>query len=340
MAVSVREVAGAAGVSVGTVSNVLNRPDKVAPDTVARVMEAIDRLGFVRNDAARQLRAGHSRTIGLVVLDLRNPFFTEVARGAEERASPEGLTVLVANSDEQHEREAIHLDLFEQQRVFGVLVTPVAENVQKLRRMRDRGIPTVFVDRESHDPSFASVSVDDVEGGRIAAQHLLDIGRRRVAFVGGPASIRQVSDRLDGAQRAVAAGGKGATLEFIGTSALTVEEGRLAGLRIIERDRAARPDALFAANDLLAIGLLQSLVMTHDLRVPDDIAVIGYDDIGFARAAVVPLSSVRQPAALIGSTAVELLADISRGQARAGEHVVFRPELIVRETTVRGVKGE
>ena len=340
MTVSVRDVAGAAGVSVGTVSNVLNRPEKVSPETVARVLGVIDRLGFVRNDAARQLRAGRSRTIGLVVLDLRNPFFTEVARGAEERAGVDGLSVLVANSDEKQDREATHLDLFEEQRVFGVLVTPVAENLAKLRRMRDRGIPAVFVDRESRDPSFASVAVDDVEGGRIAAAHLLDVGRRRLAFVGGPISTRQVSDRLDGAQRAVAAFGADATLEFLGTSALTVDEGRRAGRRIAERERAARPDAIFAANDLLAIGLLHSLVMTAQVRIPDDVAVIGYDDIGFASTAVIPLSSVRQPAALIGSTAVDLLVDPSRDQARPGEHVVFRPELIVRETTVSGARRD
>ena len=114
MAVSVRDVAAAASVSVGTVSNVLNRPEKVAPETVARVMAAIDELGFVRNDAARQLRAGRSRSIGLVVLDVRNPFFTEVARGAEDRAAEESMTILLGNSDENADRERSYLDLFEE----------------------------------------------------------------------------------------------------------------------------------------------------------------------------------------------------------------------------------
>lgn len=331
MAASVRDVADDAGVSVGTVSNVLNHPAKVSAATVARVQASIERLGFVRNDAARQLRAGRSRTIGLVVLDLRNPFFTEVARGAEERAAEHGLTVLVANSDEKQPREAMYLDLFEQQRVFGVLVTPVAENMPRLTRMRDRGIPTVLVDRQSHDPSFASVAVDDHEGGRIAAAHLLASGRRRIAFVGGPIALRQVSDRLSGAQAAVAT--SGGSLELIGTEALTVDEGRRAGRRILERDAAHRPDAVFAANDLLALGLLQSLVMTGDARVPEDIAIIGYDDIDFSAAAVIPLSSVRQPAGLIGSTAVDLLLELQSGAAEQREHIVFRPELVVRDST-------
>ncbi|NYE18905.1 LacI family DNA-binding transcriptional regulator [Microbacterium immunditiarum] len=330
MAVSVRDVADDAGVSVGTVSNVLNRPEKVAPGTVARVQASIERLGFVRNDAARQLRAGRSRTIGLIVLDVRNPFFTEVARGAEERAAEHGLSVLVANSDEKQHREATYLDLFEEQRMFGVLVTPVAENLPRLRRMQDRGIPTVLVDRESHDAAFASVAVDDVEGGRIAAEHLLSMGRRRIAFVGGPVSIRQVSDRLAGAQTAVAAAG--GQLEFIGTDALTVEEGRRVGRGIRDRSPADRPDAIFAANDLLALGVLQSLVMAGSVRVPEDIALIGYDDIDFSAAAVIPLSSVRQPAALIGSTAVDLLLEQQQG-ARPREHVVFQPVLVVRAST-------
>ncbi len=339
MAVSVRDVADDAGVSVGTVSNVLNRPEKVAPETVARVQASIERLGFVRNDAARQLRAGRSRTIGLIVLDVRNPFFTEVARGAEERAAEHGLSVLVANSDEKQHREATYLDLFEEQRMFGVLVTPVAENLPRLRRMQERGIPTVLVDRESHDAAFASVAVDDVEGGRIAAEHLLSIGRRRIAFVGGPVSIRQVSDRLAGAQTAVAA--VGGQLEFIGTDALTVEEGRRVGRGIRDRSPADRPDAIFAANDLLALGVLQSLVMVpptpeaggaEAVRVPEDIALIGYDDIDVSAAAVSPLSSVRQPAALIGSTAVDLLLERQQG-ARPREHVVFQPVLVVRAST-------
>jgi len=145
--VSVRDVAVAAGVSVGTVSNVLNRPDRVAGATVERVNAAIADLGFVRNDAARQLRAGRSRSIGLVVLDVSNPFFTDVARGAEQRAAEEGLSVLLGNSDESSSRERGYLDLFEEQRVHGVLISPIADDLPRLRRLRERGIPVVLVDR-------------------------------------------------------------------------------------------------------------------------------------------------------------------------------------------------
>lgn len=333
MSVSVKDVAARASVSVGTVSNVLNRPEKVAPDTVSRVQTAIDELGFVRNDAARQLRDGRSRSIGLIVLDVANPFFTDVARGAEDRAAEEHLTVLLGNSDENTLRETSYLDLFEEQRVHGVLISPVGDVSARLERLRQRGTPTVLVDRQTDDESLSSVAVDDVAGGTLAVSHLASIGRRRVAFVGGPDSIRQVADRLIGARKAADAT-EGMTLEVVPTEALTVLEGRAAGKAIMQREKADRPDAIFAANDLLALGVLQALNMAGVSLVPHEIALIGYDDIAFASAAVVPLSSVRQPSVLIGSTAVDLLLrESAGGDDFVHEQIVFQPELVVREST-------
>ncbi|MDF2576122.1 MAG: LacI family transcriptional regulator, partial [Agromyces sp.] len=331
--VSVRDVAAAASVSVGTVSNVLNRPEKVSPATVERVTQAIAELGFVRNDAARQLRAGRSRSIALIVLDAGNPFFAEVARGAEDRAAEAGMSVLLGNSDERSDREDAYVELFREQRVNGVLVTPVDGDLGRLERLRTGGVPVVLVDHEDSARGFGSVSVDDVEGGYLAVSHLLSTGRRRVAFIGGPGSIRQVADRLEGARRAIAEV-PGAALEVIEMSALSVLQGREAGELLRGRTAADRPDAVFAANDLLAVGALQAFTLMSDLQVPRDIALIGYDDIDFASATVVPLSSIRQPAHLIGYTAVDLLLkDI---EAPEGEHertVRFQPELVVREST-------
>ena len=136
MTANIRDVAERAGVSVGTVSNVLNHREKVSPDAVRRVREAIDALGYVRNDAARQLRVGRSSTVGLVVLDVRNPFFTDLARGAESEAARHGLSVILGNSDEDVEREAGYLDLFEEQRVRGILISPYREVGPHLRRLR------------------------------------------------------------------------------------------------------------------------------------------------------------------------------------------------------------
>ncbi|MBO0812492.1 MAG: LacI family DNA-binding transcriptional regulator [Microlunatus sp.] len=336
-AVSIRDVAERAGVALGTVSNVLNRPQKVAEPTRKRVLDAIAELGFVRNDAARQLRAGLSRTLGLVVLDVGNPFFADVGRGVEDRAAEEGLSVLLGNSDETAARESAHLDLFEQQRVRGLLISPVGDVYERLGRLRDRGTPTVLVDRPAEDHPYSSVWVDDVAGGRLAAQHLLETGRRRIAFVGGPATLRQVADRRSGADQAVA--GTGATLEVIEADSLSVDDGNKIGAVIAARPAADRPDAIFAANDLVAIGLMQTLALMDHRLVPGEIALIGYDDIDFAAAAVIPLSSIRQPAELIGRTAVELLiqelASIEAGADPDHEQVVFQPELVVRESTTQ-----
>jgi len=334
MSVSIKDVAARAKVSVGTVSNVLNSRDRVSADVAARVDEAIRDLGYVRNDAARQLRAGRSTAIGLVILDVGNPFFTDLARGAEDEAASAGYSIILGNSDEKAEREATYLDLFEQQRMRGVLISPLGDITERLRRLRDRGIPAVLVDRTTADPSFSSVSVDDIAGGALAMEHLVEIGRRRVAFVGGPMTIRQVSDRLEGARRA-AARHAGTQLEVVEVDALSVLAGRTAGLEIIARPPEDRPDAIFAANDLVAVGVLQALVMNGStVRVPDEIALIGYDDIDFARATVFPLSSIRQPSSLIGQTAVQILLEEAADPTVEPRQVVFQPELVVRQSTV------
>ncbi len=331
MAASIRDVADRAGVSVGTVSNVLNHVDRVKEDSVRRVHEAIAELGYVRNDAARQLRAGRSLMVGLVVLDVRNPFFTELARGAEREAARHGLSVVLANSDEDIAQEARHIDLFEQQRVRGILLSPYQEVGPRLRQMKQRGIPAVLVDRRSADEQFSSVSVDDELGGYLAARHLLDAGRRRLLFVGGPLDMRQVDDRRSGARRAVGEVAD-AELQTLPSAASTVDAGRTAGDQVAAMAATDRPDAMFCANDLVALGVLQGL-LTHGIRVPQDVALIGFDDIDFAAAAAVPLSSVRQPSGLMGETALRLLLEHSADPEREPEHIVFQPELIARDST-------
>lgn len=335
MAVSVRDVANKAGVSVGTVSNVLNTPSKVAETTVLKVQQAIDDLGFIRNDAARQLRAGKSRSIGLLVLDVRNPFFTDIARGAEEAANDHNMSVLLANSDETQEREKQLLGLFEEQRVAGLLVSPVTSDIDELKKTQARGTPIVLVDRQSKDKSFSSVSVDDVAGGEMAVQHLIDTGRKKILFAGGPVGIEQISDRLKGAQKAVSLN-KGVHLETYATKNLTVLEGRALGDEILNRPKAKRPDAIFAANDLLALGIMQALVVSTEVSIPEDIALVGYDDISYASTAIISLTSIRQPSMLIGAQAVELLLQETEApRVGKGRQVVFQPELVVRDTTAK-----
>ena len=335
---SIREVARHAGVSLGTVSNVLNRPESVSASTRARVEGSIRELGFVRNESARTLRAGRSRTVGLVVLDVANPFFTDVARGAEDVAEENGMVVTLCNSSESAARETRHLDHLEEQRVQGVLITPVEGANSRLERLVERGIPVVLVDRGSGAPNRCSVAVDDVKGGRTAVAHLLDRGHRRIAFVGGPSGIQQVRDRYAGAESAVKSCGaqrssRPPVLELMETPSLTLRAGMEAGAHIASISPSRRPTAVFCANDLLALGLLQE-AMHQGLHVPDDVAIVGYDDIDFAAAAVVPLSSVRQPRDQLGRAAAELLFDeISAGESHRHRQILFEPELIVRRSS-------
>ena len=335
MPASIRDVAQRAGVSVGTVSNVLNRPDEVSSESIERVSRAIEELGYVRNDAARKLRAGVSTSVGFVVLDGQNPFYTDVVRGAEDEASRHGIAVLYGNTDEDPARERLYLDLFEEQQVRGVLIAPYGDITARLQKLRDRGIAAVLVDRFSADGRLSSVSVDSVMGGRLAVEHLIATGRRRIAFVGGPFDMRQVIDRLAGARVAAENASPAVEVEVVATAAMTVEEGASAGSRILQRPRRDWPDALFASNDLLALGLLQSLVVQGRMLVPDEIAIIGFDDIPFAAAAAVPLSSMRQPSRMMGRTALRVLLEEAADPSSATRQTVFQPELILRASTAR-----
>jgi LacI family transcriptional regulator len=335
MSPSIKDVAAFAGVSVGTVSNVLNHPGRVSPDTVDKVRGAIKSLGFVRNDVARHLRAGDSRTIAMLVMDAANPFFTDLAKGAEDQAATLGLSVVMGNTAESSERENNYLDLFEEQRVRGVLISPSGDVEERLLQLKKFGIPSVLVDRASTSGKLSSVSVDDEAGGRIAVNHLIESGRSRIGFVGGALDVPQVRDRLSGAREALDSH-PGVSLDVYETSATTVLEGRRVGEQIVALDTSARPDAIFAANDLVAIGLLQAFMAIPQIRVPDDIALIGYDDIDFSPSAIVPLTSIRQPSRLMGQTALDILNSEALDASAKPQEVVFQPELIVRTSTSTG----
>jgi LacI family transcriptional regulator len=331
--VGIKDVAQHAGVSVGTVSNAINRPDLVAPETRERVQAAIDRLGYVRSEAARSLRAGQSRIIGQLVLDMANPFFAEVAAGAARGAGAAGLKVMLCNSANDPAEEAAYLSLFAEQRVRGVLLTPADATGANLAVLRRHEIPFVLVDRVTSEG--CSVSVDDVAGGRMAGAHLAATGHRLVAYVSGPMSFAQCRDRRAGALAALTASGLPEdALVHIEADRMDVASGLDAGRRLLKLSRV--PTAVFCANDLLALGVLQALYAAG-VSVPGEMAIVGYDDIEFAGAAAVPLTSVRQPSAEMGQIAAELL--VEEVTADAGQHrhrrVVLEPELVVRESTRR-----
>jgi LacI family transcriptional regulator len=333
---SIKDVAAAAQVSIGTVSNVMNRPELVSPATRYRVEQTMAELGFVRNESARQLRAGTSRTLAYVMLDASNPFFTDVARGIEEAADDLDLSLFLCNSDGRSVREHLYLARLQQQRVQGILITPVDAQASALEEIANRGTPVVVVDRTRRDADLCSVSVDDAKGGRLAGEHLVDLHHPRVAFVGGPLSIGQVHDRIEGARGAwLDAGLSADDFTHLPTDGLTVADGASAGERLLGISSRRRPTALFCANDLVALGVLRT-ALAAGLRVPDDLAIVGYDDIDFAAAAAIPLTSVRQPRLELGRSAAQLVIDEATNPRHEHQQQVFEPELVARASTVRG----
>jgi LacI family transcriptional regulator len=241
--------------------------------------------------------------------------------------------VLLCNSNDDDDREQHYLSLLQEQRAFGILITPVGKVTPTMEVIRSSGTPVVLVDRGSNRRQ-CSVSVNDRYGGELAVAHLISQGHKRIGFVGGPMSINQVSERLAGARTAVhAAGLPDDALVIMETPRLDVASGRATGDQLAALPARRRPTAMFCANDLLALGLLQDTTRRQK-SVPGDLAIVGYDDIDFAAAAAVPLTSVRQPRAQLGQAAMELLLDeASEPDRHQHRQIVFEPELIVREST-------
>jgi LacI family transcriptional regulator len=332
--VDIRRVAELAGVSLGTVSNVLNRPQMVSERTRRRVEQAIAETGFVRNASARQLRAGRSPLIGLIVLDVSNPFFTEVARGVEDAANAAGSIVVLCNSDDSATKEQRYLQSLEEQRVQGILITPVSSSEASVQRVRRHGIAVVFLDHPSRSADLCSVAVDDVLGGELAALHLFAQGHRRIGFIHGPPTIRQIAERQRGVLRAVKRFGLDpqATVINITLSGQNTSEGEASVALLLASEQ--RPTAVFCGNDLLALGLMRGLAK-QGIRVPQDMAVVGYDDVDFANVLSPPLTTIRQPKYELGYKAAQLLLEETQNpNQHTHQQIIFQPELLVRESSL------
>jgi LacI family transcriptional regulator len=331
--IGIAAVARRAGVSVGTVSNYFNRPQVVAERTARRVQTAIDELGYVRNSSARDLRVGRSRSIGLLVLDIGNPFFTDFVDGAEEVAASNGLTVMFGSSKESAAKESSYLETFQEQRVAGLILAPVGDVQSRLEALRREGTPTVLIDDGSDIGDFCSVAVDDRRGGKLATGHLGELGRTDVLITSGPEHIHQVRARLEGALSEAQRRGMMATI--IHAEAYTTAAARSAIGAHIDSNPDHRFDAVFAANDLMAVGAMLAL---HDRgrSVPHDVAIVGYDDIPYAEALSPTLSSVRQPSREMGIEAMTLLLEeISGSTTHAHHRTLFKPSLHARESSQR-----
>jgi len=328
--VTSKDVAAHAQVSVGTVSNVLNRPDLVSPAARSRVQQAIAELGYVPHEQARQLRAGRSSVIALVVPDVANPFFNDVAAGADDVADAHGAMVVVSSSASSPEREARHLRRLAQQRLLGLAITPMFDPPwQLLDDIQRHGTPVVLIDHTpGPDHPMAVVTVDDLQGGRLVGEHLLAAGHQRITYL---APIFQQTVAREAGLRAGLAGA--AAVEVIRCSAMTTAAG-IEAAASLRGPTEGGPTAVFAGNDLIAVGLVAGL-QRRGLRVPEDVAVVGYDDVEVAAATTVPLTTVRQPRHELGAQAVARLIAASGGEVEGGAVVVLRPELIERGSSQR-----
>jgi len=332
--VTIKDVAEHAGVSLGTASNVLNRPDRVAPDTLARVLDTIEKLGFVRSSAAHQMRGRtNSRCFGAVVIDASDPFSTETVRGLEDAVHEQGSAVVLCSTDGSPDREARYLRWLEEQRVQGIVITPATRNIRHLETLRDRGTLVVLLDRRSNQGELCSVSVDHACGGELAGGYLFGLGHRRIAFLNGPLHLSQCAERRRGMRRAARDARLSPDESII---EYTIDPITAFGQAELMVDQllaiADRPTAVVCVNDQVAFRVLRTLA-ERKVRVPRDMSVVGYGDVEFAGMLSPTLTSIRQPKYELGKAVAELLiAETIDPMHRHGD-IRFEPELVERQST-------
>ena len=338
MVASVKDVAELASVSASTVSNYFHRPHLLSAASHDRIEAAIKTLGYVPNESARQLRNGASRTLALILLDAWQPFFANIARGVEDAVREAGWSLFFANSGRDEDRELTNIAMFDAHRVQGVIINPKGDVTESLLRLQKRGIQCVSMSPPIVSPEVPSVAFDDLRGGQLAGEHLLALGRKRIVFIGDSQSVSHSAKRFAGLQAAVrAARGSSADVPEIHVRALDMANGMLVGEQLLQLPNADRPDAIFAANDMLALGVM-TVFERAGLRIPEAIAIIGYDDVEFAGQAVVPLTTIRQPAYDMGRRAAAMLLQRLDNPETPAEHVNFDVRLIRRASTLGNSK--
>lgn len=336
----VKDVAALAGVSVGSVSNVINRRESVRPDVRERVEAAIAQLGYKPNPTAQALRRGTSPLVGVAVFDLTNPFFMEAAAAMERVLAREGYIMTLSSTHASVREERDLLEALGRQAVRGVLLTPADSSHEAATRLVEEGTPVVLFDATDAPEGLPSVSIDDRAGAALAIEHLLALGHQRICFLNGPADMRQSLQRLAGVRDAIEhwqrlTGSDNVQLTVHNAEAYTAQAGYAATEETIAEAQAASegsaPTAVFCANDLLAVGVMSALRVAG-VSIPGDVSVIGFDDIPLAAQMPVPLTTIRQPMDELGAAAAELLLS---GPDAPTQHQTFSPVLTIRESTAR-----
>ena len=328
---TIRDVARLAGVSLATVSNVLNRTRPVAADTAAKVMRAVEALRYAPHAAARSMRRRGSGLIGLILADITNPFFTALVHAVERAASSAGYSVLLCNSDEDLEREQQHLELLRSQRVDGIILAatghPSRSRAAALGQLR---VPVVLVDRAFNEFGLDAVMLDNRRAALEATRHILSFGHRRVAMLSGPVAMSTGAERLQGYREALLEAGLPYDDSLVRDAGFREERAYEAARELLSAPE--RPSAVFAANNLIAIGLMRAIA-DLELQCPQDVSVVSIDDFAWASAFRPRLSTVAQPVAAMGETAMQMLLGRIRGDAPAAPQLaVMAPTLMARDS--------
>jgi len=330
VAATIRDVARRAGVSVATVSRVVNHSaHKVSEETRRRVLEAIEELGYQPNDVARGLKKRTSHTIGLIVPDISNPFYPAIARGIEDVANAHGYAVVLCNTYEDLAKEREYLSLLRRRWADGLIFATVGVNTKHLRWLRGHRVPVVLVARDVEGVEIDAVLVDNFRGAYLAVRHLIGLGHQRIGFIGGPRSLHVSRERHRGYLHAIADAGIDPDPELHVEGNFRAEGGEEAMRQLLHLQPPL--SAVFAANDLMAIGAMNA-IKRAGFRIPEDIAVVGFDDITFASLVEPPLTTVAQPKYRMGTIAMTLLLERMEGKEDGPRKIVLDPELVVRDS--------
>jgi LacI family transcriptional regulator len=326
---TIKDVAKKAGVSTATVSRVLNGDSRVTPPFRKAVLEAVEALNYQRDRTARRLRAKVSQTIGLIISDIQNPFFTSVARGVEDEAYNNGYNLLLCTSDEDLQKERLYLDIMLAESAAGVIISPGSEQENTIEPILKAGVPVVVVDRRVEGAAVDTVMVDNFESTRQAVGHLLDLGHRRIGFVGGPPQVTTARERRAGYERAYCDRGIELDPDLIKASNFKLTGGYTATCELLENDDP--PTALFTANCLTTLGALNR-IHERGLAIPQEIAIVGFDDMPWATSLNPPLSVVAQPTYELGRKTAQLLFRRIKDRNCDVMEVRLKPRFIVRDS--------
>jgi LacI family transcriptional regulator len=326
------EVAKAAGVSTATVSYVINNgPRPVAPETYQRVTEVIHKLGYKPNAVARSLRLQRTSTLGLILPDTSNTYFAQVTRGVEQYAFEQGYTVILCHSDYSADRELQYVNVLQAERAAGVIWFPATADPKAGQLLVEYEIPTVILDRTVAGVPCPSVLADNYGGGRLAAQHLIDLGHRDIGCIARPFDLQHSQERVRGFLDTLQKNGLAVDPARVVKGGFSMEDGRTAAHQLC--DQYPTISAIFAYNDFMAIGAIRA-AHERSVRVPEDLSIVGFDDIPQAQFTYPALTSIQQPKLAMGRSGAALLISLVEGKpAPKHNSKPLKVQLIIRESS-------